>query len=65
MGEAPAGPAIGGKIKQSREHHYAIGHVLSRADSSGFSSSNVFYIVAQSRAAARLTKGGEWPECEK
>lgn len=69
MEEAPAIPVVGRKIKQSREHHYAIAHVLSRVYSSGFSSSNAFYIVelkkAQSRAAARVTKGGEWLECEK
>lgn len=64
--EAPASPAIGGKIKESREQHHAIAHMFSRVYSSGFSSSNVFYIVelkkAQRTAAARMTKGRE---CEK
>lgn len=63
MEEAPASPAVGKKIKQSREHHYAVAHVLSRVYSSGFSNSNAFYIIelkkAQSRAAARMTKCGE------
>lgn len=63
MEETPASPAVGRKIKQSREHHYAIAHVLSRVYSSGISSSNVVYIIelkkARSRAAARMTKGGE------
>lgn len=61
--EAPASPAVGGKIKRSREHHYAIAHVLSRVYSSGFSSSEVFYIIelkeAQSRTVTRMAKGGE------
>lgn len=69
MEEAPASLAIGGKIKESREQHHAIAHVPSRLYSSGFSSSNVLYVVelkkAQSRAAARMTKGRKWLECEK
>lgn len=69
MEEAPASPAVGRKIKESGEHCYAIAHMLSRVYSSGFFNSNGFYIVelkkAQSRAAARVTKVGEWLECEK